>query len=268
MMSLPKSCDELGIGGVALELLDEKLGLEDVDAHAAQRLIGLAGHWRRLSRLLQEGEDGVFFVDVHDAEAFGLLERGFEAAHRHVGLRLDVLLEHFLVVHLVDVIAGEHHHVLRRVALDDVDVLIDRVGGAEIPHRLGDALRSRQNVEALVSLRTEEVPSVLQMSDQAMSLVLRGDGDAVDAGVERVRQDEIDDARFAAEVDGGLDAAVGQFHQASATPARQHIGHRLACVGRASVRDPCRIPGVHTLLLQTLARFALLAELGLTSPDK
>ena len=59
MMSLPKSCDELGIGGVALELLDEELGLEDIDAHAAQRLVGLAGHRRRVSRLLQEGEDGV-----------------------------------------------------------------------------------------------------------------------------------------------------------------------------------------------------------------
>ena len=160
-----------------------------------------------------------------------------------------MLLEHFLVVHLVDMIAGEHHHVLRRVALDDVDVLIDRVGSAEIPHGLGDALRSRQNVEALVAFGTEEVPTVLQMSDQAVSLVLRGDGDAPDAGVERVRQGKIDDARFAAEVDGGFDATVGQFHQASAAPAGQHIGHRLARVGRARAWVPCRIPGVHALLL-------------------
>jgi len=39
---------------------------------------------------------------------------------------------------------------------------------------------------------------MLQMSDQAVSFVLRGDSDAADAGVERVRQGEIDDAGFAA----------------------------------------------------------------------
>src|SRR5271165_6870858 len=74
---------------------------------------------------------------VMHVEAFGHLDRGFQAAHRHVGLRPDVLLEYFLIIQLVYVIAGEQHDVLRRVALDDVDVLIDRVGGAAIPHGLG-----------------------------------------------------------------------------------------------------------------------------------
>src|SRR5271154_2111831 len=100
-------------------------------------------------------------------------------------------------------IAGEDHHVLRRVALDDVDVLIDRVGRAEIPHGLRDALRGRQNVEALVALWTEEVPAPLQMPDQAVRLILCGDRDATNPRIERVRQSEIDDSRFAAEIDGG-----------------------------------------------------------------
>jgi hypothetical protein len=37
-------------------------------------------------------------------------------------------------------VAGEHDEVARVVALDDVDVLEDRVGGAQVPLRLGDAL--------------------------------------------------------------------------------------------------------------------------------
>ena len=112
-----------------------------------------------------------------------------------------------------------------RVALDDVDVLIDRVGGAEIPHGLGDALAGRQDVEALVALGAEEVPAALQVADQAVRLVLRRHRDAADAGVERVGQREIDDARLAAEIDGGLGAPVGQLHQPAAAPAREHIGH-------------------------------------------
>ena len=97
----------MGIGGVALELFDQEFGVEDVDAHAAQRRVRLAGHRRRRGGLFQEGQDAVFRVHVHDAEALGLLERDLEASHRHVGLRLDVLLEHFLVVHLVDVVARQ-----------------------------------------------------------------------------------------------------------------------------------------------------------------
>ena len=125
------------------------------------------------------------------------------------------------------------------IALDDVDVLIDRVGRAEIPHGLGHALRGRQDVEALVALGPEEVPAALQVADQAVGLVLRRDRDAADAGIERVRQREVDDARLAAEIDGGLGAPVGQLHQAAAAAAGEHIGHRVAGIGRREAELLC-----------------------------
>ena len=61
-----------------------------------------------------------------------------------------------------------------------------------------------------------------------MRLVLGGDADAADAGIERVGQREIDDARLAAEIDRRLGAPVGQFLEAAAAPAGQHIGHGVA----------------------------------------
>ena len=167
-------------------------------------------------------------VDMHDAEAGRLHARHFEAADGHVGAGIDVLAQHHLVVHLVDVVAGQHHDVVGAVALDDVDVLVDGVGGAVVPLRLRHALAGRQDVEALVALGPEEVPAALQVADQAVRLVLRGDGDAADAGIERVRQREVDDARLAAEIDRGLGAPVGQFHQAAAAAAGQHVGHGVA----------------------------------------
>ena len=91
-----------------------------------------------------------------------------------------------------------------RVAANDVDVLGHRVGGAEIPLVLGDALRGRQDVEALVALRAEEVPAALQMADQAVRLVLGRDADAPDAGVDRVRQREVDDADLPPKNTAGL----------------------------------------------------------------
>ena len=105
-----------------------------------------------------------------------------------------------------------------------------------VPLGLGDALAGRQDVEALVALGAEEVPAALQVADQAVGLVLGGHADAADAGVERVREGEVDDADLAAEVDRRLGAPVGQLHEPAAAAAGQNVGHGAARK-RGSGRD-------------------------------
>ncbi len=226
-MSLPKSCDEVGIGRVAPELVDQEFRVEHVDAHAGERGIGLAGHGRRIGGLLHESSDNVLIVDMHDAEGRRVLARHFDAADRDVGALRHMLLQHELVVHLVDVIAGQHDDVFGVVALDDVDVLINGVGGAEIPAVFGNALACRQDIEALVADGAHEVPAPDEMPDQAVGLILGGDGDMPDAGVECVRQSKVDDAGFSPEVNRRLRPPSRQFHQAAAAPASQNISHRV-----------------------------------------
>ena len=60
---------------------------------------------------------------MHDAEGARLGDRHLDAGDGDVGAVVDVLHQHALVVHLVDVVAGEDDEVLRPVAVDDVDVL-------------------------------------------------------------------------------------------------------------------------------------------------
>ena len=227
-MSLPKSRLDFGSAASRRSWSNRNLRLEDVDAHRGERHVGLVGHAGRVLGLLEEGDDAVVAVDMHDAEAGRLHARHLEAADRHVGAAVDVLLQHQLVVHRVDVIAGEDDDVTRAVARDDVDVLEDGVGRALVPLVLRDALARGQDVEALVPLGAEEVPAALEMADQAVGLVLGRDGDAADAGVERVRQREVDDARLAAEEDRGLGPLVGQLHQPAAAASGEHIGHGVA----------------------------------------
>ena len=167
-------------------------------------------------------------VHVHDAKTGRVHARDLEAPDRHVGVLLHVLLEHQLVVHLVDVVAGQHDHELGMIGLDDVDVLEHGVGGPFIPLRLAHALAGRQDVEAFVALGAQEVPAALQVTDEAVRLVLRRHADAADAGVDRVRQREVDDARLATEVDGRLRPTVGQLVQPGAAPPGQHVGHGVS----------------------------------------
>ncbi len=223
----------LGVGGVAAQLVGQEFGVEHIDAHAGQRPVRIAGHGRRVGGLLHEVEDAVVSVHVHDAERGRLEAIDLDAAHGHVGALLDVLLQHGLVVHLVDVVPRQHDDEARLIVLDDVQVLEHRVGGAEVPFLVGDPLAGRQDIEALVAFRPEEVPAALHMPDQAVRLVLGGHGDAADAGVQRVGQGEIDDAELAAEEHGRLGAHVGQFEQPAAATAGQHIGHGLAGEGAA-----------------------------------
>jgi hypothetical protein len=125
-------------------------------------------------------------------------QRHVDAGHAEVGLALDVFGQHAHVIHLVYVVAGKHQHVLGPVAADQVEVLEHRIGRAAVPV-FADLLLRRQDVDELVEAAVEEAPAALQVLDQALCLVLGGDADAADAGIDAVRQREVDDAEFAAE---------------------------------------------------------------------
>ena len=143
-----------------------------------------------------------------------------------------MLLEHDLVVHLVDVIAGQDHDELEPVALDDVDVLVDRIGRALVPHGLGDALARRQDVEALVALGTEKFQPRCRWRMRLCALYwvatamwrmpeLR----ALESAKSMMR-----DLRRST---GGLDALVGQLQETAAAPSGQNEGQVRRASGAA-----------------------------------
>ena len=137
---------------------------------------------------------------------------------------------------MVTIVAGQDDDVFGIVARDDVDVLIHRIGRALVPHGLGHALAGRQDIEAFVPFGAEVVPAALKMANEAVRLVLRCHTDAPDAGIERVRQGEIDDPRVAAEIHRGFRADIGQLQQSAAAPTGKDVGHRISgerCEGSA-----------------------------------
>ena len=127
----------------------------------------------------------------------------FDHAHGDVRALLHVVGDHRAVVHLVDVVAGEHQHVLGPVREQQVEILVHRIGGAAIP-LLADLLLRRNHFHELAELAAQEAPAALHVLDQRLRLVLREDGNLADAGVHAVGQHEVDDAELAAEGRGGL----------------------------------------------------------------
>jgi|SRR5687768_9347228 hypothetical protein len=74
----------------------------------------------------------------------------------------------------------------------------------------------------------EKSPSVLNMTDQALRLVLGCNANPAYAGVNAIGQRKIDDAEFSAKRHRRLGAPVCQLPQAAAAPASQYHRYRIA----------------------------------------
>ena len=183
-------------------------------------------HGRRLRRFLDEIDDPLGIVDMHDAETLGLFQRHLDAADGEVSLPLGVIGQHETVIHLVDVVACQDDDIFGIALAQDVEVLVDGIGRAGIPAFL-HALLGRHDIDELAQLAAQETPALLDMADQRVGLVLRQHANLPDTGIETVRQGKIDDAELASERHGRLGAPLGQGMQATAPPAGQDQRQRL-----------------------------------------
>ena len=213
--------------GVEPELLEEEVGREAVDAHRGQRLAGIGRIRRRVGHLLAEAAHAARAVHGHRAKLGGLDAGDRQRGHGHVGAALLVGGDQCLVVHLVDVVAGEHDHEPRGRLFQRIDVLVDRVGGAQIPVLVDPLLRG-QHVEKLADVAAEEpVPTEVQVAVEAAALVLREQQQPLEAAVETVGEREVDDPVTASEWHGRLGAVAGQRIEPNATASSKHHGHHI-----------------------------------------
>ena len=128
MMSLPKSCVEFA-ARIRFERRHERVHVEDVDPERGEHLI--AG--RQVPGLLEEAGQASVGIHLQDTETLRFFGRHFDRRERRPGTVLAVELEHLRVVHLVDVIAGQHDELTGILPQDGVEVLVDGVRRAEIP---------------------------------------------------------------------------------------------------------------------------------------
>src|SRR5450759_2980860 len=193
---------------------------EDVDAHAGKIALGLA-------RLLGPLDDATGVVHGQDPHPGGVCKRYAPHGNGHVGSVAAMGGHEWLVVHLVDVVAGEDQDRVSRRLLDDVEVLEDGVGRAAVP--LGDAppgdVRLQDPNASVVAVEVPG-PAHADVVVERSGIVLSQNDDVVDVRVDAVREREIDDPILAAERDGGLRAhrredrqplsfAAGEYHRES-----------------------------------------------------
>src|SRR4030095_2654807 len=82
--------------------------------------------------------------------------------------------------------------------------------------------RGRTRDDELVLQQSAELPAVREMLQERLALELGQDVDRVDARIDEVAEDEVDDAVLPAEGHRRLGALLGQRKETRALPAGQH----------------------------------------------
>ena len=222
------------------------LPAETVDAHLNPR--GEPGHrlgegqgigGGHLLRRLQEVEQKIPFEEIHAhggaTATGGGLRQGPQPPHPilarqvedHLGRRpplrppagdgdggppLAVKADQLGIVHAVDQIAIQGQDIVLGVALDQKAVLTHGAEEAAVPLGPLPHLR-RDGGDVFPEFGMKNRPAVPQVLLQGMGLPLDQDQDLAQAGMKTIGQGEVDDAKFAAEGDGGLGPMLGQGGQ-------------------------------------------------------
>ena len=192
-----------------------------------------------------KSDNGAVRSGLDHAEFAGLLHGNGDGRDGRLRAFVHVEFQHLADVHAVDVVGAEDHHEMRIGLFDQVDVLIDGVGGAAIPVLAGRAhLRRHGNDEVLLQ-QAGHLPAVAQVLQQALALELDQDVDGIDAGIDQVAEHEIDDAVAPAERHRRLGSFLGQRIKPRPFPSRQHKSQDPNLHGPYSGRagsTPCK-PG-------------------------
>src|SRR5258708_5023779 len=202
--------------------------VEDVHAHGA-------GDHLRVVRRARLGGGGFFLkagdaagaVNLQHAETVALAGIDEDGGQSNVSSSGEVLVQHQFVIHLVNVVAGEHQHVLGLYAADGIDVLIDGVGGAQVPV-VAHALHGRQDLNELAQLSGHHrAPAFADMTVERKRLVLGEDVDPAQVRVDAVGKSDVDNAVVAAKGDRRVGPVPGQGIEALAGAACQQYSQRV-----------------------------------------
>ena len=129
-------------------------------------------------------------------------------------------IEHLLHVHLVNVVAAEHEHVVGVFIGDDVEGLIDGVGGAFEPFAASTLLRGH-GFDVLIEHRGQ-TPTPCDVAVERVAHVLREHLDFEHAGIDQIRQHKIDQPIAASDRHGRFGAVRRERPEASPLATRQH----------------------------------------------
>ena len=162
---------------VFFEVLFEERLRENVNAHRGEVRFGFFRFFLELRNATGFG------VGDHDAETRCFFPRHFKDADCHVRIVRLVSFEHPVIIHRVDVVARKNQDVVGVGQVDEVEILVNRVGCPAIPIRAFFACVRRKDEHA--AARAVEIPraAAAEVVVQFERLILSEHANFLDARV-------------------------------------------------------------------------------------
>ncbi len=182
---------------ILAQRVDQSLRRENVIAHRREQVVSAVRQRYRVRRLFDETVDDGTLAGLDYAEAAGLFWGHPDRRHRGPRTCLDVLQQHLAGVHPVNVVGPEHQYVLGALIADDVQVLVNGVGGARKPPRPPPHL-GRHGRDVTAQQRGKP-PRARYVQVKAMALVLSEHHHLREPAIGQVGQSEVDEAVVASE---------------------------------------------------------------------
>ena len=209
-----------GVFGVLHEHVNQEVVVEAVDAHGDVRFVGVVRRGLGVGRLFLPADDAAVGIKLEHAEPRRFRAVEFDRADGDFGTGGHVLVDHQLVVHLVHVVARKDQDVLGRLAANRIEVLVNRVRRCAVPV-LSHAHHGRQDLNEFAEFARQDAPAFADVPVERKGLVLRQDKDPAQAGVDAVREREVNDAVNPAEGHGGFGPVASQRVETLARTAGQ-----------------------------------------------
>jgi hypothetical protein len=134
--------------------------------------------------------------------------------------------DHLANVHSVNMVGAKHNHQVRRMPLDQSQVLINGVRSPLKPLRALAHLR-RDHGDELLGEDGRQDPGAADVLDQRLRLVLDQEVNGKDLRIDQVGKDKIDDAVPTAEGNRGLGPMFGKRMQTRAFAACEDDGNNI-----------------------------------------
>ena len=165
-------------------------------------------------RLLLKFLDFTLPVRDYDSKPGGILLRNRHDGNRHIRVVRFMVVEHHLVVHLIDMVTGQDQHIVRMVLLHVSQILVNRIRSPCIPLRLPRLLIRREDCDA--ALIAVQIPrnADADMSIESQRLILGQDTDCVDSRIDAVAERKINDPVLSPERNGRLCNLRRQYAEA------------------------------------------------------
>ena len=165
----------------------------------------------------------VVFIGMEKTEAGSILPRNLTHGNGQIGTLLDVSAKHGIVVHLIDVIAGENQDIIRIPLLDESDVLIDGVGGTLVPFAGFSCLIGGQNENTAIGQIQIPGRARSNVGIQFKRSVLSQNTNHVNTGVGAVGKRKVNDPELSTERNCRLGDLLGQNAEtATLSTCQQH----------------------------------------------